>query len=86
MKFNPTDRLKVKVFSPFRTYFQGEAKSVSAVNKVGPFDVLPHHANFLSLLTSGTVSVDTGFEMYRFPIGRGIIKVTANTVTVFADL
>jgi F0F1-type ATP synthase epsilon subunit len=79
-------RLKVKVFSPFQTFYQGDASSLSAANKTGPFDVLYDHANFFSLLTAGHVKVGTGFQDYTFPITRGIMKVTDNTVTVFIDV
>jgi F0F1-type ATP synthase epsilon subunit len=40
-------KIKVKLFSPFQTYFQGEGVSVSAQNAVGPFDILPGHRHGL---------------------------------------
>ena len=42
--------MRVKVYAPFKVYFDGEAKSMTAVNRVGPFDILPQHHNFISLL------------------------------------
>lgn len=79
-------RLIVKVFSPYQVYYQGEAASISAVNKTGPFDILYDHANFFSLLSAGEVAIQTGFTRLSFPINRGIIKVSNNQVTVFVDL
>jgi F0F1-type ATP synthase epsilon subunit len=79
-------RLKVKVFSPYQTYYQGEAISISALNQTGPFDVLGGHANFFSLLVAGQVVVRTGFTELKFPINHGVIKVTNNEITLFVDV
>ena len=49
--------MQVKVAAPFRTYFEGEAASVSAANDTGPFDVLPRHKNFMTILKPGQLTV-----------------------------
>lgn len=78
--------LHVKIISPTQTYYDGRAVSVSAINKVGPFDILGNHANFFSLLTAGTVAVNTGWQKLKFPISQGIVKVSSNMVTLFVDI
>jgi len=77
---------KVKVYSPFQTYFDNAAYSVSAVNGTGPFDVLPGHKNFLSLLLPGEVIVRTSRDEEKLKINRGIMHVHDNTVTIFLDV
>ncbi len=77
---------KVKVYSPFQTYFDNAAYSVSAVNGTGPFDVLPGHKNFLSLLLPGEVIVRTSRDEEKLKIDRGIMHVHDNTVTIFLDV
>lgn len=79
-------RFKIKIFSPYQTYYEGEAVSISATNRTGPFDVLPGHINFFSLLTGGTVVLNTGYQRLEFQIGRGIIRVNHDNVTLFADV
>lgn len=79
-------KLNVKVFSPYETFFEGSAVSVSAKNSAGNFDVLGDHSNFFSLLTGGRVTVDTGRERVEVAVGNGLMKVTNNRVTVFADV
>ena len=49
-KPNGKPTMNVKVYAPFQVYFEGDAHSISAVNAVGPFDILPHHHNFLCML------------------------------------
>ncbi|MBW3538409.1 hypothetical protein KY386_02865 [Candidatus Parcubacteria bacterium] len=79
-------KLTVKIFSPFQLFYQGEAVSVSGVNKTGPFDILHDHANFFSLMSAGDVVVDTGFQRLKFDINHGIIKVSGNRATLFVDV
>lgn len=79
-------RFKVKIFSPYQTYYEGEAVSLSASNRTGPFDVLAGHINFFSLLTGGTIVLNTGFQRLEFPVSRGILRVSNNNVTLFADV
>ena len=86
MKLGGEPQLQVRILSPTRTYYDSTALSVSAKNKVGPFDILAGHANFFSLLTKGDVSVNSGSRILTFPVTQGIMKVTRNTVTLFVDL
>ena len=79
-------RFKIKIFSPYQTYYEGEAVSLSAANRTGPFDILAGHINFFSLLTGGTIVLNTGYQRLEFPITRGIIRVSNNDVTLFADV
>ncbi|HKX72478.1 MAG TPA: hypothetical protein VJM32_00510 [Candidatus Saccharimonadales bacterium] len=86
MKLKGNPRLHVKVISPAQTYYDGPAMSVSAANKVGPFDVLADHANFFSLLTEGDIVVDTGHQALRFPVTHGIMRASNNAVMLFIYL
>lgn len=79
--------MEVKVYSPFRDYFDGLAYSLSAVNDTGPFDILPQHHNFISLLNACDLVVRTvlnGDQKIR--ISGGLIHVKADKVIVFLDV
>ncbi|MGC1177087.1 MAG: hypothetical protein WA843_03375 [Candidatus Saccharimonadales bacterium] len=79
--------MQVKVYSPFRDYYDGQAFSLTAVNATGPFDILPKHHNFISLLNPCDLiirTVDTGEQRIR--ISGGIIHVKADQVIVFLDV
>ena len=82
----PKNRFKLKIFSPYQVYYQGDAISVSAQNRTGPFDILAGHINFFSLLTGGTIVVNTGFQRLEFQVARGILRVNHDDVTLFADV
>jgi len=82
---NPT--MKVKIYAPFDTYFEGDANSISATNETGPFDILPRHKNFMSLLMPGIITVRmAGQKDFNIKISRGIIHVKSDKVTVFLDV
>ncbi|MGH7157300.1 MAG: F0F1 ATP synthase subunit epsilon [Candidatus Saccharimonadales bacterium] len=79
--------MRVKVYAPFRVYYDGPAASVSANNTVGPFDVLPHHRNFITLLEPGNITVRIPNKNdFNLPITRGIMHVRADDVRVFLDV
>ena len=79
--------MHVKVYAPFKVYFDGQAKSMTATNRVGPFDVLPQHHNFISLLESGDIVVRVdGKDDFKMHINRGIMHVKADIVRVFLDI
>ena len=79
--------MHVKVYAPFKVYFDGIATSISAVNDTGPFDILPKHHNFMTLLSAGDITVRSecdNEEMLK--ITRGIMHVKADDVVVFLDV
>jgi F0F1-type ATP synthase epsilon subunit len=78
--------MQVKVFSPFEIMYEGPARALSAQNALGPFDVLPDHTNFMTLLTTSEVKVMTEVDTRKFSIEHGILKVADNHVTVFANI
>jgi len=83
-KGKPT--MAVKVYAPFKIYFEGEAYSVSAVNDVGPFDILPRHHNFLCMLVPCTLSIETPDGQKKVKISRALMHVKADRVVVFVDV
>lgn len=79
--------MAVKVYAPFKVYFEGEAHSVSAVNDVGPFDILPRHHNFLCMLVPCTLAIHTATgERKTIKIHRALMHVKADRVVVFVDV
>jgi len=79
--------MKVKVYSPFRDYYDGAAFSLTAVNATGPFDILPKHHNFISLLEPCELVIRTISESeHRIRISGGLIHVKADEAVVFLDI
>lgn len=78
--------MHVKVYSPFQTYFDDVAYSISASNDTGLFDILPGHRNFLTLLGACKVVVATAQGKRSIQITRGMMYVKADRVIVFLDV
>ena len=80
-------QLAVTARAPFHVYYEGVAEVVSAVNAVGPFDILPGHADFFSVLVPCTVVIRkaTG-DPESFDIRSGIVTIRDNEVLLFANV
>ncbi|MBC7581639.1 hypothetical protein H7097_02090 [Aeromicrobium sp.] len=78
--------MAVKVYSPYKVYFDGLALSVSAASKTGNFDILPKHHNFITLLAPCDLVVRTDKEEQVIPISGGIMHVKADDLVVFLDV
>lgn len=78
--------MDVKIHSPFKDYYQGQAFSVSGENATGPFDILPKHHNFISLLNPCELIVRSALGDEKIQIAGGLMHVKADKVTVFLDV
>ena len=80
------DTIYVKVYAPYKVYFEGEANSISAASQTGNFDILPKHYNFITLLVACDIVVRTSTHTETIRIQGGIMHVKANKVIVFLDV
>ena len=62
--------------------WEGEAESVTSVNEVGPFDVLPLHTNFVALINNRLTIHKPGGQNEEINLKKGVMTVTSNKVTV----
>jgi len=81
--------LEVKVFcSPAlraENYF-GLAEAISSKNRLGDFDILPRHINFISLIFNELIihTLDKRKIVYKFE--RGVLETSENKVRVFLGI
>jgi F0F1-type ATP synthase epsilon subunit len=78
--------IAVKVYAPFKVYYEGEAYSISAVNETGPFDILPKHHNFLCMLVPCNLILETPSGRKIVKISRALMHVKSERVVVFMDV
>lgn len=79
-------QMHIKIYSPFKIYFDEEGYSISAENATGPFDILPHHHNFMTLLKACELQVRTPTTLRKIRISGGLMHVKADRVIVFLDI
>lgn len=78
--------LYVKVMSPQETLFEGQARSVSSLNSSGPFDVIPEHANFITIVENQDITViKPDNQPLKFHFTQAIIYNVENKVTIYAE-
>ena len=78
--------LFVSVESSVKKYYNAEAVSVSSFNSVGPFDILPQHENFISLIREKVSIFDTSGKKWEFPIKNGLLEVSEDKVRIFIGI
>ncbi len=74
--------MNIKVISPQRLLFEGEAKSVFLRGDHGEFELLDHHAPLISLLGEGSVIID--WERH-IPLKKGIAKFQEDECLVLIE-
>ena len=85
---NKENELVLDIFIRSRTkvYYKGSAKSLSAKNPTGEFDILPMHANFVTMI-KGWVVIDRSLPTEKkIEFDSGVISVTGNRVDVYVGV
>ena len=75
--------LSIVVREREKLLFQGQALAITAVNEAGPFDVLPLHTNFISVVKDSLTIIKEDGSKLEIPLARGILKVQRNMVEVY---
>jgi len=81
--------MRIKVYSPFKVYYDEESYSISGSNATGPFDILAHHHNFMTLLEPCILAikpVEGNVPEQKIRISGGLMHVKADKVIVFLDI
>lgn len=63
--------------------YEGKVISISSYNEVGKFDVLPEHANFISLINKGLVIREKGGSEKEIKFDNALMRVRENNVEVY---
>lgn len=66
--------------------FEGEVDRISSFNEIGPFDVYPMHANFISILTQGISYYNKKEKIKELKLEQAVMKVKQDSVHVFLGI
>lgn len=82
-----TQTLQIKIFSPKQTIFEGQALVISSKNSAGKFDILPQHANFITLVENQPITIFLpGKKSLNFNFPKAIIYASQNLVKIYTDI
>lgn len=80
------DLLYIVIYSPNYKKglrFAGYTRSFSSVNEKGPFDILPAHENFVSVITGQILLEDDKGVKRQFMVENAVVEASDNFVKVF---
>lgn len=79
--------LKLKIVTPERVAYDGEALSVTVPGTLGSFEILTDHAPIISSLEKGIVVYTTAQgETVEQTIGGGFVEVQKNVVSLCVEV
>ncbi len=78
--------LQVKIKTPGGPVWEGGANSISSENSEGAFDILPGHANFLTLINNKPITICSPDKKQEFKFDRAVIYVTKDVVSIYTHL
>lgn len=82
-----TKSLQVSISSADEVVWEGTALSVSSENQEGKFDVLPGHANFITIVTGKPITIQTSpTEEQKNTYKSAVIYALEDTVKIFVDI
>ena len=76
--------LRVRILSPQQLILDTQAFAVSSKNLKGAFDILPAHANFITLIENSSIVVRIKGQkplVFKFPLA--IIFAASNQVNIY---
>ncbi len=79
-----TQTLHVRIISPQKILYEGDALSVSSKNSAGKFDILAEHVNFITLIENNPIIVHLPEKKvlnFNFPLS--IIYTAKNAVNIY---
>lgn len=78
--------LKLKIVSPEKVVYQGEAESVLVPGTLGSFEILNDHAPIISSLEVGKVEYATREGRQTLLIKGGFVEVKKNEVSLCVEV
>lgn len=77
--------LKVRIITPERTVFEGEADGLTLPSTTGELTILPNHVPLMTLLKSGEVALHHGAKRQHMLVHGGFVQVSENEVKLLTD-
>ena len=78
--------LEVKIRDTETIIFEGQVERISSYNEVGPFDVFPTHANFISILRKELTLYRDHKKVKEMPLEQAVMKVKKDVVHIFLGI
>ena len=77
--------INITIKSRKKILYQGKALYLTSVNDNGKFDILPQHANFISLIKDFIIIRKEDEQDEKIDIKTGVLKNINNIVSVYLN-
>ena len=77
---------KVKIRDTENIVFEGEVERISSYNEVGPFDIYPMHANFISIVRQELVLYNNNQKVKELKFEQAVMKVKQDSANIFLGI
>ncbi len=78
--------MKAKVRDIEHVIFEGDVDRVSSYNEMGPFDVYPMHANFISIIRKEVILFNNGKILKDIKFGQAVMKVRQDLIRIYLGM
>ena len=82
----PDTVIKVKVRDTQTVLYEGDVERISSFNEMGPFDVYPSHANFISIIQKELALYHKKAKVKELKIEQAVLKVKQDTAHIFLGI
>lgn len=76
----------VKISDTENVLFEGDVERISSFNEVGPFDIYPMHANFISILRQELTLYKDNQAIKELKFEQAVLKVKQDVVHIFLGI
>jgi F0F1-type ATP synthase epsilon subunit len=66
-----------------KTLFNGTIENVSSYNKIGLFNILVDHSNFISIIEKQIIIAQSGGRQQVITLANGLLKVRENKIFIY---
>lgn len=81
------ENLDIEIRSSQKTIWIGRAKAVTSHNSQGEFDILPSHANFITIIQKRPILIHTSKkEVKKYNFESAIIYAHDNKVYIYTEV
>lgn len=82
-----TDKIiHLKIRDAQQVVFEGEVDRLSSFNEVGPFDIYPMHANFISIISKNISLYKDKKVIKEIEFEKAVMKVKRDFVKIFLGI
>ena len=78
--------IHLRVLTRGELLYEGEVNSLSSINESGKFDVLPKHANFISLIKNHLIIREQTGDERQIKVEQGILRIFQGKANVYLGI